>query len=424
MISFIKTQLIKNRTLIRDNLVLFSAIAFTNLFNYVFRFYVGRSLGPEDFGTFEVLLSLLYLIIIPLMAVQTAISKFVAEFKTKEENNKINYFFSKSIINIGLFGFILGISFVLISPFLASFLKMSNIGPLIIIGLFMTFSFLVPVLRGFLQGLQKFKLLGLSFILEGITKIFIGIPLIYLGFGLNGAMLGFLLGFVFPFLIIYYFIKNLLGNVKKKFSSIKVYKYAFPVLLMLISLTAFYTLDVVLIKNLFDSASAGHYAALSLFGKIIFFSSMSISMVMFPKVSELASRNKNTKSLLFQSLWVVFGIGVVGSLFYFMIPEFIIKLLFGVEYLIVAHLLGLFGIMMTIYSLTYVLSFYNIALHRMKLLYILVFFNLLEIILIIKFHSSIFQIVVTLIILMILLFFSLIIYTIKNDKSINNYSGI
>ena len=39
-----------------------------------------------------------------------------------------------------------------------------------------------------------------------------------------------------------------------------------PVLLMLISLTGFYTLDVILVKIFFDPIDAGYYAAVSLFG--------------------------------------------------------------------------------------------------------------------------------------------------------------
>ncbi|MAF51007.1 MAG: hypothetical protein CMH64_02850 [Nanoarchaeota archaeon] len=421
---FLHSLLEKNKTLIKDNLILFSAIAFTNLFNYVYRFYVGRSLGPADFGVFEVLISIIYIIVIPLMAIQTSLSKFVAEFKVKEEKEKLAYLFSKSIKHMGLVGFFIGIVFLAISPLLSNFLNISRIGPFVIIGIFMIFNFLVPVFRGFLQGLQSFKLLGLSFILEGMTKIVVGIPLIYLGFRLNGAVLGFILGFVFPLLIIFYFINKLFVKVKEKFDTSKIYKYSFPVLLMLISLTAFYTLDVILVKKFFNPVDAGYYAALSLFGKIIFFSSMSISMVMFPKVSELASQNKNTKSLLFKSLIIAFGIGVVGSLFYFFIPKFIINLIFGQEYLVISNLLGLFGIVMLIYSLSYVLSFYNIALHRTNFLYLLGFFNLLEIVLISLFHDSIVQIVGILIIVMLLLFFSMIIYTIKNDKAINNYSGV
>ncbi len=385
---------------------------------------MGRTLGPEDFGVFEVLLSMIYIIVIPLMAIQTSLSKFVAEFKINKKEEKISYLFFKSLKKIGLIGFFFGLIFMGISPLMSSFLKLDKLGPFIIIGIFMSFMFLVPVFRGFIQGLQRFKLLGMTYILESLTKIFIGIPLIYFGLRLNGAITGFILSFVFPLLIIFYFLKRLFVKAKEKFDTSRIYQYSFPVLFMLISLTAFYTLDVILVKRFFNPLDTGYYAALSLFGKIVFFMSMSISMVMFPKVSELASQNKNTKSLLFKSILIAMGIGLSGSLFYFLLPEFIIKLLFGTEYLVIAPLLGLFGVVMTIYSLTYVISHYHMALHRINFLYLLGIFNLLEVVLIIFFHKTLLQVVIILLIVVLLLFLGMIAYTIKNDKVVHNYSSI
>jgi len=309
-------------------------------------------------------------------------------------------------------------------PIMAKFLKIGSVSPLIILGVSIVFAFLIPILRGLLQGLQKFKLLGVTFISESLTKLFIGVPLIYFGFGVNGAISGFALAFLIPLLVLFYFTRKFFKGAKEKFDTSKIYKYSFPVLIMLLSLTGLYTLDVILVKIFFNPVDAGYYAALSLLGKIVFFASMSIAMVMFPKVSEFASQNKSSKSLLMKSLLITLLLGLGTSFFYFIMPEFIIGLLFGKEYLVVAPLLGIFGIVMTVYSLAYVISYYNIALQRIKFLYMLLFFNLLEIMLIWFFHESLRDVVISLISVMVLLFLSLIIYTIKNDKNINNYPSV
>ena len=419
MIKSIIFHFKKNKELIKDNLILFSAISFANLLNYVFHFYAGRTLGPSDYGVFGVLLSIIYLIVLPLMAIQTTLSKFVAELNAKNEINKISYLFHKSIKKIGLIGIVISIFFLAISPILSSFLRIGIISPLIILGISIVFAFLVPVLRGFLQGLQKFNLLGVTFIVESLTKIFLGIPLIFLGFGVNGAVGAFSLGFLFQLIGVFHFIRKLFAGAKEKFITSDIYKYSLPVLIMLISLTAFYSLDVILVKRLFDPITAGHYAALSLFGKIIFFASISISMVMFPKISELKANNRGHKSLLLKSLMIALLLGLIASLFYFLMPKFIIGLLFGKEYLVISELLGIFGIVMTIYSLSYIIAYYNIALNRIKFLYLLIFFNLLEIVLILLFHSSLFVIVMILLIIILLLFLSLIVYTLVYKETYN-----
>jgi O-antigen/teichoic acid export membrane protein len=423
MLGFIKKHLKKNKALIKDNLVLFLSIGFANLINYVFHFFVGRQLGPGEYGTFGVLLSVLYFIIIPLMALQTTLSKFVAELNVKEERGKLSYLFLKSFKKIGLLGLFIGLLFILVSPLLSKFLRIGSGVPLIIIGILMTFIFLIPVLRGFLQGLQRFKLLGLTFIIESITKIIIGVPLILLGFGVNGAVAGFVLSFFFPLAFVFYFIRKFFKEVHEKFNTSNIYKYSFPVLLMLLGLTGLYTIDVVLVKRFFNPVDAGFYAALSLFGKIMFFASMSISMVMFPKVSESSSRREDSRHLLLKSLIITLVIGGTGTLLYLFFPGLILGLLFGEEYLAVKNLLWLFGVFMTIYSLSHVISHYNIALHRTKFLYLLAFFNLLEILLIVLFHDTLMTVVMVMVVVMTLLFLSMLVYTLKNE-SINNNSGL
>jgi len=425
MISLVRFHLDKNKNLIKDNLSLFITMFLAYIINYFFHFYVGRKLGPEDYGVFGVLLSIVYIVVMPLMAIQTTLSKYVAELYVKNEKEKLSYLFLRSLKNIGILGIIISILFIIVSPLLSSFLRINVISPLIILGSSIMFAFLVPIIRGFLQGMQKFKLLGSTFIIESLSKIFIGIPLIFLGFGVNAAIGGFALSFVLPLILFIYFIKIGFFKEKKiKFNTSQIYKYSFPVLLMLIALTGLYTWDVVLVKRFFNPVEAGQYAALSLFGKIIFFATLSIGMVMFPKILELNSQNKAHLSLLFKSIVMAFLLGIGTSLVYLLIPKFIINMLFGTEYLIVSPLLWKFGIVMTIFSICYLISYYNIALHRIKFLYILILFNILEILLITIFHNSLTQIVTTLITVMVLLFFSLVIYTIKNDKDINHSPGI
>lgn len=425
MLNLIKFHLGKNKVLLKDNFNLFFTMFLAFIINYLFHFYVGRTLGPRDYGTFGVLLSIVYIIVMPLMAIQTVLSKYVAELNAKNEKAEIYYLFLKSLKKIGIYGLIISIGFIVISPLLSSFLNIGIISPLIILGSSIAFAFLVPFVRGFLQGLQRFKLLGLTFLIESLSKVFLGIPLVFFGFGINGAISGFALSFILPLLVLFYFMKK--GFFKepgRKFDTSQIYKYSFPVLVMLLVLTGLYSWDVILVKKFFDPIIAGQYAALSLFGKIIFFATLSISMVMFPKVLELSSENKGSLSLLLKSIFIALFLGLSASLFYFLVPKFIINLLFGEEFLVISNLLWIFGMVMTIFSVCYLISLYNMALHRTSFLYFIILFNVLEIFLISLFHSSLEQIIIILMILMTSLLIILIIYTLKNAKNINYSSSI
>lgn len=424
MLKTIKNKIKENKEFLKDNFILFSGLFILNVLGYFFHFYAGRKLGPEDYGIFGSLLSLVYIILMPLNSLQAIISKFVSNFKVKNEYNKIAYLISRSLKKLFIIGVIVTIIFWIVSPLIASFLKIEKLSSLVIVSFIIIWGILVLLIRGLLQGLQKFKLLGLSYIIEGIGKFGCGVLLISLGFGVNGAIGSLVLSYIVAFILVFIFAIKFLRMKKEKFDTWEIYKYALPVFLMLISLTLFYSIDVLLVKHFLSPIDAGYYAALSLLGKIIFFGSLSVSMVMFPKVSESHILNKDHKNILYKSLLLILSFGGAVSLFYFLFSRFTVNLLFGKDYLEITNLLGLFGIVITIFSLIYILSFYYASINKTKFIYLLILFNLLEAILIWFFHNSLMQIIIILLIIFSILFLIMILGVKGNAKLDINYSSI
>ena len=85
MFKIIKNKIKDNKEFLKDNFILFSGLFILNILGYFFHFYAGRKLGPEDYGIFGSLLSLIYIILMPLNSLQTIISKFVSNFKVKND---------------------------------------------------------------------------------------------------------------------------------------------------------------------------------------------------------------------------------------------------------------------------------------------------------------------------------------------------
>nr|MBI4156740.1 oligosaccharide flippase family protein [Candidatus Woesearchaeota archaeon] len=417
----IASYIFNDKRLLKDNAILFIATFLMNVLAYVFHIYVGRFLGPEDYGIFGSLLSLIYIMIIPFTTIQTGIAKFVSEFKAKNEYGKISFLFSRSLKKMLVYGIIFVAVFLLISPLIAKFLKIDDVKPVMLLAPFFFFALLLHVTRGVLQGLQDFKKLGINIVSEGIIKLIVGIILLYVGFRVNGAIFAFVISYTIPFFVFLYIMRNYFKEKKEQFNTKLIYNYSLPVLLLLISLTAFYTFDVLLVKHFFNNIDAGHYAALALLGKVVLFGSISVPMVMFPKVSESYVKNQDHKHLLYKSSLFVLIFGSFVTLFYFLFSNFAIRILFGERYLDIANLLGWFGIAMTIFSLIYVISFYKISIKKTKFLYLLGVFNVLEIILIYLFHDSLLQIIQILIGLMMLLFI-LLLPTYKNETFNSNPS--
>lgn len=409
----------KDDSLIRDGFLLFSATMILNFSSYLFHFYMGRVLGPADYGILGALLSIVYFISVPFNTIQTTVTKTVSELLVEREYSKIKYFTKKLIKNLFLLSLALIVVFLVLTKFISFFLGIP-VNSVLLLSFFILFALLLPITRGVLQGMQLFGKLSFTMVFEGVTKIVFGYVLVRFGLGVNGAISAIIISYITPFIIALYYIKFLFSHKESKFSSDS-FKYSIPVLIALSCLTAFFTIDIIIVKHFFFGVDAGYYAALSIIGKTIFFATLSITAVMFPKVSEMHKSKKAYKHLFNKSILFVTLIGGFMNLIYFLFPSFIINIFFGSSYLSIVPYLGKFSLFILFYSLCYIICFYNLAVRRYKFIYILLIFNIAQVVLLNLFHQTISDIIEVLLYLMVVLFLLLFIYT-QNETLHSNTS--
>ncbi len=414
----------KDDSLIRDGIILFTATMIANAAGYIYHFGMGRFLGPADYGALGAILSLLYLLLVPFNVIQTTISKFVAKFKAENKLDSINYLLYRSLRKLLILGIILLIIFIAMSRLLSGFLKIDQLS--IVIFLLVTpLTLLLPVNRGVFQGMQSFKKLGANIVVEALSKLVVGFVLVLLGFKLAGAVLGIVMSYLFSFGFSLFKLRKKYSRKYAEIEKSSIYKYSIPVLVTLLSLTAFYSIDVILVKHYFDGVSSGYYAAAALLGRIVFFATLAISMVMFPKVAEMDAKNKPNVHILKKAIIMVLIVSLAITIGYFMMPRLVVLMLFGSTYIGIADYIAPFAIIMSLFSLSYLLAMYNLSLNRIKFIYLLLVYNVLEVTGIILMHDSISQVIIILMIIMGLMFITLLLFTlIKNARTVNNNTGI
>jgi len=411
-------NLYKNNDLVRDNVILFISTLILNIFGFLFHFYLGRALGPKDYGILGVLLAFSYFLNVFLQSLQSTFAKFVAEYDSQNSFGKICYAFRRALRKLFIIGIILAFVFILLVPYIGKFLHITDLNLLYLLTILIISTLLLAVVRGVMQGLQKFKVLGLNLTLEGIVKFFGAVLFVSLGWKIYGAIFAFVLsltlGVIFGILALR---KYLLWENCEFFETKEIYKYSFPVLFMILFLTAFFSLDIMLVKHYFSEVDAGLYSALSILGKIIFFGSVSISQVMFPKVSALIAKGKKHKTLYFKSLGAFLLMVIPLMILYLVFPRSIINIVFGNEYLGLVPVLGVFAIFIVLFGVVYLSSFYLVAQKKYRFIPLLFLFNLLEIIGISYFHSSLLQVVYVLIGVMACLSILLLVYILNKNES-------
>tara|TARA_Y100000310_G_scaffold282397_1_gene303566 strand:- start:316 stop:1548 length:1233 start_codon:yes stop_codon:yes gene_type:complete len=381
---------------LKDNLYLLSGALVINVFGFLFHFYMGRELGPEIYGVLAVLMAFMGILGIPYATLQLSISRYVAKFKIRKEEGKLRYLYKASLRKLNRLFLLLFIALLFVDVFLAKFWRI-DYSLLALTSLMVLVMPFISVTRGFLQGLQKFKALGVSLSYEGLVKFFLSVLLVVVGFSVGGALVGVLASYLVAGIYSYNKISEYRTGNAEKFFTKKLYAYTMPVLFTLLLFTAFYSFDLLLVKHFFSDLEAGYFAVVSVLGKIIFFASFSVVQVMFPKVVELSEAKKQHRDVLIKSMLLISVIVAPIILLYFLFGGQIISLLFGEEYLPVASLLGFYGIFMALVSLSKLFCFYLLSLKRYFFIFLLALFAILELVLITMLHQSLTQIITILI---------------------------
>jgi len=337
--------------------ITFFSIMIANIFAYLFHIFMARYLGPASYGELGSLLAVFMILSVPVGTIQTVITKYIARFHSKNEEGKVGSLIFSSIRKLfyyGLFAFILVST---LSPFISSFLKINSFIPIIVVGFTVLFSVLLPVNRGALQGLQKFNALAVNNVLEAVFRLLLGIVLVVLGFGVNGALLAFGLGYFIAFLIAFVSLKKYFdkrdGNINVK----EIYKFTLPVFLAVLFINLIVNLPTVFIKHFYSSEFTGLWNVSLTLARIILFVSSSVSLVMFSKVSSLESL-KEKKEVFKKSLGYVVLSSLSISLIFFFFSEPILLILFGQEYLKGAVILKWLGFGIGVVSFVQVMVYY------------------------------------------------------------------
>lgn len=434
--------------LLRQSVFMFVAISVANLFHLIYHLFMVRTLSPVDYGILNSLITMLMFISQPLSTLSTVVTKFVSEFNVHNKTDKIKQF----LVNLGKKVFIIGsVVFIVIlvgSGRIATFLQIPYWQPVALVSFILFFSIPTSLITGSLQGLEEFVYLGGSVVIGAMIRLVLAIVLVIAGFGVCGALYGFLFSTIF-FLFLPLFLtiralkkkkfgftplekvypispvrnnryqrvpisngirENSLTGVAREMSAQseivsnaseidykKIYKYFIPVAISTFCLIALTNIDIILVKHFFEPIKAGFYSIAQMVGKIILFLPAAISIVMFPKVSGLYAKGKPTLHILNKSLLyvgILCGFGIAISLLF---PEHIIKLLTGKIYPECVPLVRLFALAMGIYALVVILTYYHLSIHNSKFIYPLLIFTGLQTLLICLFHNSLVQVLYILI---------------------------
>lgn len=416
-----------SKNTLKQAAILFFTSVFGGLANYFYNIYVGRMLGPSDYSIVVSLFSIIGIISMPISTVQTVVIKYTADFTARKQFKKLGSFvsvLSEKVLVVSLIVFVL---FAVASTSIANYLRINSVIPVILLGAVLIPMAFLTVYRGVLQGLQRFFSFSLNGTIEALLKLFFGVLLVYLlvdkGFGVSGAVFSLTLAGFISIVILRFQLKDFRAdkNNKSNVSGFKIsdlYGYGGAVFLHLLCFTIVTNVNVILIRHYFPSEEAGFYAASEVIGKIVLFLSGVVPVILLPKSATLHAQKSDTKKMFIKSVLLVSALGLVFTVFNFVFSGTVMSLFFGAKFIESAKYLGPLSIAMSFYSLYLITATYELSISRFKFLYPTIILTILQVLLILQFHSNISEIIYIIIGCSSALFLINLIISLKNkDKN-------
>lgn len=384
-------------------------------FSYLLQFVLGRTLSVSDYGSFNALLSLSYLVGVPASVFGISLVKTVSELYVRGERGKMKKLFLKLSIASLLVGFVLTTVFFFLRFEVSDYLKVESVPSIMLFSVLFGLSFISILPSAYLQSLQKFKKYSVYHILVCFNRFVIPTILVFFGFGLIGVFGGMVGATVLTLMFSILFIR---GSFKvtgsENFNLNEYYRrllaFSLPVLFVNFFLVALNNVDLIMVKRFFPAMDAGYYAGTSTLGKIFLFGSGAVTIIMFPKITALFSKGeiylKEFKRLTALLIFIV----VAGISCYHIFPKLLTHVFFGKTFESSIQFLPLFSVFVGLYILISFFVMFFLAIDKKNVSLLLLPGVLLQYILLNIYHGSIFQVIWVNIIVCIITLSLLVVY--------------
>ncbi len=346
--------------LLGGSLTLLAGSGLVGVTNLAYNVVTARLLGPAGFAHATAVYTILMLMSCITLSFQVVSAKYVARSVSPEGRASI---FASLHRRSWIVGIAIGLLLFLLEWPLTRYLNLPDPVLISLLALGTAFNIPLGVRRGYIQGIHSFGPLALNFMLEGLVRLGGLCVLIWLGMGVNGAVLASVLAVV----VCYFVALPSPGLTSLGFAGIAIpFHEGLQAIIFFSGQTIINNFDIVLVKHFFPPAEAGFYAAVALVGRLVNMCAWSVVNTMFPVSAGADGDERDGNPVLFTSLALVFAILTILVIGLWMVPSFLWRSLFGSQfemgrYGALAPLLILYAITTGVYSLSSVIITYEMS---------------------------------------------------------------
>jgi O-antigen/teichoic acid export membrane protein len=379
--------------LMRQNAVLFSGGILAGFLGFVYHAIARRWLGTDVYGEVASLVALYAVLSAPYFVLLLVMARYGVTLEATGRSSSLRSLIMRTDRIISLPTVVLVLLSAALAIPTAAFLHLRSPWPVVWTGLAVAAFWHVAVPRGALQGTQRFSAMSANLALELIVRTGALAIFLWLGFSVSGAMAAILAGCVTAYALGVFALRDTLAQHGESVRLRTMFIFSLTAAAGTLGILLLYNMDVVLAKHYLDNHNAGIYGGLNKIGTILYFGTLSVSQVIFPRVVEAVATNSHPGRLLLLSAGLLCSLGAGALVVFAVASKLLVLLLYGagfedaVPYVFVVGLIGL-GL-----SLDNLLLQFLMAVHDRIFVPILAAACAIEAILIVLFHSNVGQVV-------------------------------
>jgi len=304
-------------------------VNFTAVF---FHLIISRIIGPSSYGLLGSMIGMLSVLLVPISALQVSVTQATMRFNSEKPGQKasVRKLLSDSVIYSSLTAVL--ISFFI--PNLDNYLKSSNSTPFIFIIVWIPLATATAVLQGYLIADLKFKEVGIATLVgNGIFRLVIGTLMVFLGFGVSGAMFGIVIAQTLTLMMLMINSVSLHAfiNVPVKIS-LKFRESVLPIFGFL-GLTCFIGIDTFYSRHVLQNFESGLYSAAATTAHLTFIVPATLGTIVFPFLAESGYKTSSGRKIFRQFLYLTITSELIIFVIILAAPNFLLRALYGVKYI-------------------------------------------------------------------------------------------
>ena len=304
-----------------------------NGLNYLYQTFASGVININEYGTLNTIFSFMGIVAVPGAALTMISARELALVEENGDNQEgFVYAIRKKII---IFSFFVIITGLVCQRIISSLLKIDQKEIIILTVICAGLGYFHPFYSGCLSGKKRFLLLGLYGLLIPIYKL---VGLLFANMmnkeiRLSICLVSIIFGSIITAFIGNYFVvgkhihrkNNLAHNYTIN------YKEWFDPFIVNLCFTIFVNADILIVRRVGLEESSGLYSSIMLFGRLVYYSSVSIGTVIIPYAATI--RDTEDDTFLNRIVLITGAICAIGLGTFWLVSEKVIGLIYGNEYI-------------------------------------------------------------------------------------------